>query len=95
MLTQSPYVCWSLSLIGIYVYIRGKQRSSERLLFNKNKNQNQRFSYIKARTFQRNDDIHFVLYQHAYLDFYSASSLRQTNVTPPLLIEVPLPRPER
>ena len=38
------------------------------------------YSYIMARTgkFQRDDDkVHFVLDQHAELDFYSASSLKQ------------------
>jgi hypothetical protein len=37
------------------------------------------YSYIMARTgkFQRDDDkVHFVLDQHAELDFYSASSLK-------------------
>ena len=41
------------------------------------------FSYIMARTsyIQRNDDdIHFVLDKHAYLDFYSVSSLKQQSM---------------
>jgi hypothetical protein len=40
------------------------------------------FSYIMARTsyiqwFDDHDDVHFVLDQHAELDCYSASSLKQ------------------
>ena len=36
------------------------------------------FSYIMARTsFWWVDDVRFVLYQHAELDIYSASSLKQ------------------
>jgi hypothetical protein len=36
-------------------------------------------SHIMVRTsyFQRNDDVRFVLDQHAELDFYSSSSLKQ------------------
>jgi hypothetical protein len=38
------------------------------------------FSYIMARTSYiqwNDDDVHFVLEQHAEFDFYSASSLKQ------------------
>jgi len=53
---------------------------SESLLFN---GKQQFFSYIMERTscIQWNDDdVRFVLDQHAYLDLYSASSLKQQSV---------------
>ena len=35
------------------------------------------FSYIMARTQLDNDEVRLVLDQHAYMEFYSADSLKQ------------------
>jgi hypothetical protein len=51
---------------------------SQRLLFNKNTAIFLAISWREQPNFQLNDDeVHFVLDKHTYLDFYSASSLKE------------------